>query len=77
MDFRFQKCIRIFKGLTLNLGKSGSSWTVWRPGVSVNFWVNKVTGNGGDTWLGYLQPRNQGDEFTSRRKVDSVGRIVF
>ena len=28
MDFRFQKRIRIFKGLALNLSKSGSSWTL-------------------------------------------------
>jgi hypothetical protein len=28
MGFRFQKRIRIFKGLTLNLSKSGTSWTV-------------------------------------------------
>ena len=30
MGFRFQKRIRIFKGLTFNLSKSGSSWTVGR-----------------------------------------------
>jgi hypothetical protein len=28
MGFRFQKRIRIFKGLTLNLSKSGIFWTV-------------------------------------------------
>ena len=28
MGFRFQKRIRIFKGLTLNLSKSGSFWTL-------------------------------------------------
>ena len=28
MGFRFQKRIRIFKGLTLNLSKSGSSLTL-------------------------------------------------
>jgi hypothetical protein len=36
MGFRFQKRIRIFKGLTLNLSKSGTSWTVGGPGASVN-----------------------------------------
>jgi hypothetical protein len=36
MGFRFQKRIRIFKGLTLNLNKSGSSLTVGRQGVSVS-----------------------------------------
>jgi hypothetical protein len=33
MGFRFQKRIRLFKGLTLNLGKSGTSWTVGGPGA--------------------------------------------
>jgi len=33
MGFRFQKRIRIFKGLTLNLNKSDSSWRVGRPGA--------------------------------------------
>ena len=47
MGFRFQKRIRIFKGLTLNLSKSGSSWTVGRPGASVNFRGDKVSGNVG------------------------------
>ena len=28
MGFRFQKRIRIFKGVTLNLSKSGSFWTL-------------------------------------------------
>jgi hypothetical protein len=47
MGFRFQKPIRIFKGLTFNLSKSGSSWTVGRPGASVNFWGGKVIENVG------------------------------
>lgn len=47
MGLGFQKRIRIFKDLTPNLSKSGSSWTVGRPGASVNFWGNKVTGNVG------------------------------
>ena len=47
MSFRFQKRIRIVKGLTLNLNKSGSSWTVGRPGASVNFRGDKVSGNVG------------------------------
>ncbi len=42
---RFQKDIRIFKGLTSNLSKSGSSWIVGRPGASLNIDGNKVTGS--------------------------------
>lgn len=61
MGFRFQKRIRIFKGLTLNLSKSGSSWTVGRPGVSVNIRGKKVTGNVGipGTGLSYRQSLDQ------------------
>lgn len=57
MGFRFQKRIRIFKGLTLNLSKSGSSWTVGRPGASVNIRDDKVTGSVGipGTGLSYSQ----------------------
>jgi hypothetical protein len=47
MGFRFQKRIRIFKGLTLTLSKSGASWTVGGPGASVNVRGDKVTGTVG------------------------------
>ena len=47
MGFRFQKRIRFFKGLTLNLSKSGTSWTVGGPGASVNVRGDKVTGTVG------------------------------
>ncbi len=57
MGFRFQKRVRIFKGLTLNLSKSGTSWTVGRPGASVNVRGDKLTGTVGapGTGLSYLQ----------------------
>lgn len=57
MGFRFQKRIRIFKGLTLNLSKSGSSLTVGHPGASVNLRGDKVTGNVGmpGTGLSYSE----------------------
>jgi len=47
MGFRLQKRIRIFKGLTLNLSKSGTSWTVGGPGASVSFRGYKITGTVG------------------------------
>jgi hypothetical protein len=47
MGFRFQKRIRIFKGLTLNLSKSGTSFTVGGRGASINVSGDKVTGNAG------------------------------
>jgi hypothetical protein len=57
MGFRFQKRIRIFKGLTLNLSKSGTSWTLGGPGASVNVRGDKVTGTVGapGTGLSYRQ----------------------
>ena len=57
MGFRFQKRILIFKGLTLNLSKSGTSWTVGGPGASVNVRGEKVTGTVGapGTGLSYRQ----------------------
>ena len=47
MGFRFHKRIRIFKGLTLNLSRSGTSWTLGGPGASVNLRRRKVTGTVG------------------------------
>ena len=57
MGFRFQKRIRIFKGLTLNLSKGGTSWTVGGPGASVNLKEGKATGTVGipGTGLSYRE----------------------
>ncbi len=57
MGFRFQKRIRIFKGLTLNLSKSGTSWSVGGRGASVNLKDGKTTGNVGipGTGLSYRE----------------------
>ncbi len=64
MGFRFQKRIRIFKGLTLILSKSGTSWTVGGPGASVNVQGDKVTGTVGvpGTGLSYGQTLVDGPE---------------
>ena len=47
MGLRFQKRIRLFKGLTLNLSKTGTSWTIGGRGASVNIRDGKATGNVG------------------------------
>ncbi len=47
MGFRFQKRIRLFKGLTFNLSKTGTSWTIGGRGASVNIKDGKATGNVG------------------------------
>ena len=64
MGFRFQKRIRIFKGLTLNLSNSGTSWSVGGRGASVNLKGGKTTGNVGipGTGLSY------------RERLDNNGR---
>ncbi len=57
MGFRFQKRIRIFKGLNLNLSTSGTSWAAGGRGASVNFKDGKATGNVGipDTGWSYRE----------------------
>lgn len=52
MGFRFQKRIRLFKGLTLNLSKTGRSWTIGDRGSSVNLRDGKATGNVGISGAG-------------------------
>jgi hypothetical protein len=62
MGFRFQKRIRIFKGLTLNLSKSGTSWAVGGRGeyrqqilapLAQQFEL-KYAGEGGVGWVVWL-----------------------
>jgi hypothetical protein len=74
MGFRFQKRIRIFKGLTLNVSKSGTSWTVGGPGASVNVRGDKVTGTVGapGTGLSYRQTLVDGSERNGADPAASV-----
>ncbi len=62
MGFRFQKRIRIFKGLTLNLSKSGTSWTLGGPGASVNVRGEKLTGTVGAPGTGLSYRKTLLDE---------------
>ncbi|CAK0759977.1 DUF4236 domain-containing protein [Gammaproteobacteria bacterium] len=57
MGFRFEKRIRLVKGLTLNLSKTGVSLTVGIPGASVNLGKDGLTGNAGlpGTGLSYRE----------------------
>lgn len=66
MGLRFQKRFRILKGLTLNLSKSGTSWTIGGRGGSVNVRGAKVTGSVGapGTGLSYRQTLVEGAEPT-------------
>ena len=63
MGFRFQKRIRIFKGLTLNLSKSGTSWTLGGRGASINLKDGKATGSVGIP----------GSGLSYRERLDSKG----
>lgn len=47
MGLRFQKRIRLFKGVTLNLSKTGTSISLGGRGARVNFRGDKVTGTVG------------------------------
>jgi hypothetical protein len=63
MGFRFQKRIRLFKGLTLNLSKTGTSWTIGGRGASINLRDGKATGNVGipGTGLSYREKLMNGE----------------
>lgn len=79
MGLRFQKRIRLFKGLTLNLSKSGTSWTVGKPGASVNVRDDKITGSAGipGTGLSYRQSLASTDSTNSGTPRRSSGRMLF
>lgn len=78
MGFRFQKRIRIFKGLTLNLSKSGTSWALGGRGASVNLKDGKATGNVGipGTGLSYRE-RLDSDGSDGSGKSGVAGWVVW
>jgi hypothetical protein len=57
MGLRFQKRITIFKGLTINLSKTGASVSVGPRGAKLNIRGDQVTGNIGipGTGISYRQ----------------------
>lgn len=80
MGFRFQKRIRFIKGLTLNLSKSGTSWTLGGRGASVNLKSGKATGNVGipGTGLSYRAPLGRPVAEPTSSKTGSGGsRSLF
>jgi hypothetical protein len=80
MGFRLQKRIRIFKGLTLNLSKSGTSWTIGGRGASINIRGKNVTGNAGIPGTG-ISYRQRLDTSSTPNEPDKPkggkGRIIF
>jgi len=81
MGLRLQKRIRIFKGLTLNLSKTGTSFTVGGRGASINIRGKKVTANAGipGTGISYRQRiDNQSSTAVPDNKPKSgLGHILF
>ncbi len=80
MGFRFQKRIRIFKGLTLNLSNSGTSLTVGGRGASINARRDKVTGNAGIPGAGisYRQRLDHASTEPSANKTGGgIGAVVL
>ena len=80
MGLRFQKRIRIFKGLTLNLSKSGTLWTVGGQGPLVNLRGDKVTGTAGipGTGISYRERLDaQPTERTTSKPGIGAGTVVF
>lgn len=70
MGLRFQKRIRLFKGLTINLSKTGTSWTIGGPGASINLKDGKATGNVGIPGTGLSYRRKlTGSSNTPKPKV--------
>ena len=79
MGFRFQKRIRIFKGLTLNLSKTGASWTLGGKGASLNIRGSKVTGSAGipGTGISYRERLDNLNTDSSKRAGRSFGTIFL
>ena len=80
MGLSFQKRIRLFRGLTLNLSKSGTSWTVAGRGASVNVRDDKVTGNAGIPGAGISYRKRldaQSTEPSTSKPGIGAGTVVF
>jgi hypothetical protein len=81
MGFRFQKRIRLFKGVTLNLSKSGTSVSVGGRGASLNLKGDKITGTVGvpGTGLSYRETMSasQSGETQSPAKLIIYAVIVL
>lgn len=72
MGLRFQKRISLLKGVTLNLSKSGVSWTIGQRGASINIGKKGVYGNAGlpGTGVSYR-------ERLSNRSGADLGKVVL
>lgn len=72
MGFRFQKRIRLFKGLTLNLSKTGTSWTIGGRGASINLRDGKATGNVGIPGTGLSYRGKLMDSENASKTLESI-----
>jgi len=71
MGLRFQKRITLFKGLTLNLSKTGASISVGARGARLNIHGDKVTGSLGIPGTG-LSYRQRLDNLSNTEKTEQV-----
>ena len=72
MGLRFQQRFRIFKGLTLNVSKTGISWTVGGPGAAINFRRGKKTGTVGIPGTGLSYRASLDDPEQTKRQEASI-----
>lgn len=71
MGLRLQKRITLFKGLTLNLSKTGASISVGARGARLNIHGDKVTGSVGIPGTG-LSYRQRLDNLSNTEKTEQV-----
>lgn len=69
MGFRFQKRITLFKGLSINFSKTGTSFSVGPRGAKLNVRGDKVTGTIGIPGTG-LSYRKRLDNSDSTKEVE-------
>ena len=76
MAFRFQKRIKLFPGVRLNVSKTGVSWTVGTRGASVTSKDGKLTGNVGvaGTGLSYRARLDQPESQTHVAEREPVAK---
>jgi hypothetical protein len=72
MAFHFQKRIRLFKGLTLNLSKTGTTWTIGGSGASINLRDGKANGNVGIPGTGLSYRGKLMDRENASKTLESI-----
>ena len=84
MGFRFRKSFKVLPGVRLNLSKSGTSWSLGKPGATVNLKGDRVRGTVGipGTGLSYSETARSGEAAPAEQELSgeakfSIGLVVF